>query len=207
MPITQPKQARSERTLEKILDSCDSLLAERSFDQISMQDISREAGVSVGNLYNRFADKDALITHIIDRHQTHFLNTVSSTLAAQPSELTLKERLDHLIKIFADEIASLRPVFGTIATRVSRGQPVNEVTNEKTQDITEFLTDWIMLSQSEIPGTSKRKRCRFAVASLAFTLQFDLLMETPTRLFGTAFHEQLSLQAYRYLIIEGEHNE
>ena len=42
----QPKQLRSQRTLEKILDTSVRLIRDRSFEQISMQDI---AGATVAS--------------------------------------------------------------------------------------------------------------------------------------------------------------
>lgn len=52
-----PQQARSQRTLEKLLDATAALLAERTFDEVSVADIAARAGVSVGSVYTRFDTK------------------------------------------------------------------------------------------------------------------------------------------------------
>ena len=90
--MEMPKQARSQETLEKIMRACDALLTEKTIEQISMQEIAKEAGVSVGNLYNRFKDRDALIKHVIARHQLAFRQSLVDQLKEE--SMTLEERLN-----------------------------------------------------------------------------------------------------------------
>ncbi|NVJ97085.1 MAG: TetR/AcrR family transcriptional regulator [Alphaproteobacteria bacterium] len=64
--VTRPAQNRSERTFFKILDAAEALLAARSWHEVSVQEIVRGAGASVGSFYNRFADKEAVL-HCLDK--------------------------------------------------------------------------------------------------------------------------------------------
>ncbi|HVS16395.1 MAG TPA: TetR/AcrR family transcriptional regulator [Thermoanaerobaculia bacterium] len=59
--VKTPRQARSRRSLDRILDATRELLEDRSFDQISIAEIVARAGSSVGVFYSRFADKQALL--------------------------------------------------------------------------------------------------------------------------------------------------
>jgi AcrR family transcriptional regulator len=52
--VNAPLQARSQETLNRIEAACQALLEEKSFKQISMNTIAKRAGISLGNLYNRF---------------------------------------------------------------------------------------------------------------------------------------------------------
>ena len=56
-----PVQPRAFRTLERILAATEELLEERLFEQVAIADIAERAGVSVGTIYTRFADKSALL--------------------------------------------------------------------------------------------------------------------------------------------------
>ncbi len=67
-PATKPpRQARSRQTLARLLDALESLLADRTFEEISIHEILRTAQVSVGSFYARFPTKDALLPALYDR--------------------------------------------------------------------------------------------------------------------------------------------
>jgi len=59
--IHPPRQARSEETLERLLDATEELLATRGFDEITVPEIASKAKSSVGAFYARFKDKDGLL--------------------------------------------------------------------------------------------------------------------------------------------------
>jgi AcrR family transcriptional regulator len=56
-----PRQARSTVTYRRLLDAAETLLETQSFDAVSVAEIARQAGVTTGAFYARFADKDALL--------------------------------------------------------------------------------------------------------------------------------------------------
>ena len=62
--FSPPVQARSRRTLARILDASLSLLAERGRDGLTVQDIVARAGTSVGSFYARFAGKEELLAYM-----------------------------------------------------------------------------------------------------------------------------------------------
>jgi AcrR family transcriptional regulator len=55
------KQARSRRTRDALIAAAWKLLATRSWQVISISDLVKAAGCSVGAFYARFADKEALL--------------------------------------------------------------------------------------------------------------------------------------------------
>lgn len=200
--VQPPQQARSAQTLSRVLDACDVLLAKRAFEQISMQDIAREAGVSVGNLYNRFSDRDALVDHIIERHQQEFRQHMESALMTYKPDLSLRERIDIIADTFHAGLENLRPVFATLVSRSLRNNEPSEASREGSDAIIELAVEWLCQSRDEVPAMTPKK-ARFAVASLAFGLQFDLLLGTATRMFGDDYLGQAKRQAYSYLTHTG----
>jgi len=62
-----PLQPRSQQTLDNILQAATDLLEEKSFEEMTIQDIVGRAGCSVGAFYGRLKDKDALL-HALDAH-------------------------------------------------------------------------------------------------------------------------------------------
>lgn len=65
-----PKQARSQRTLDRILDAAESIAVERGLGEVTVQDVIDLSGVSVGSFYARFEGRDALLHHLQNRFWT-----------------------------------------------------------------------------------------------------------------------------------------
>ena len=62
-----PKQARSKKTKEKIVQAAIQLFQGRGYEKTTSNDIASEAGVSVGSFYVYFTDKRQLLLTIFDR--------------------------------------------------------------------------------------------------------------------------------------------
>lgn len=203
----RPLQARSRKTLEKILDGCDRLLEKRSFEQLTMQDIARESGVSVGNLYNRFDDRDALVAHVADRHQRRFFERFVARLEQSERSLDVFGRLRVLAEILQAEMAGLRPVFMMLAGRGNpAGSPSDsdgEGTRARTDSIVETAVGWLGYSFGCGAAPEDEGRCRRVVAALAMQLQFDLMFHTATRLMGDSLLDFLAEQACDHLTRTG----
>jgi AcrR family transcriptional regulator len=67
-PRKTPRQERSRRTVERILDAAARIFHEQGYAAATTNDIADEAGVSVGSLYQYFPNKDALLVALITRH-------------------------------------------------------------------------------------------------------------------------------------------
>lgn len=70
MPPTQrrqPKQARSRELVERILTSAGELFAARGYPNVTTNHIAEQAGVSVGSLYQFFADKEEILAALQDK--------------------------------------------------------------------------------------------------------------------------------------------
>jgi AcrR family transcriptional regulator len=63
-----PRQERSRRTVEKILDASARIFHEQGYAGATTNDVADEAGVSVGSLYQYFPNKDALLVALTRRH-------------------------------------------------------------------------------------------------------------------------------------------
>jgi AcrR family transcriptional regulator len=186
-------QSRSARTLERILEACDRLLADRDLDALTMKDIAEEAGVSVGNLYNRFADRDALLAHLVERRQSSLLERLEGRLAETERPAALRERLAGFATLFQEEIRPARPLLVGLLHR-TRPEPVLGAA-PRNDALVDVGVDWLIRDDPDLAGEAMRDRCRFVVASIAFQLQWDLLYGTATRLFGPSLVERIAEQA------------
>jgi AcrR family transcriptional regulator len=65
--IRTPRQARTQQSLERLLDAAQSLLRHKRFEDVHVADVAERAGTSVGGLYRRFKDKDGLLHALHER--------------------------------------------------------------------------------------------------------------------------------------------
>jgi AcrR family transcriptional regulator len=67
-PRKKAKQARSQATIEAILQATAQILIHDGIDAASTNRIAEKAGVSVGSLYQYFPSKEAVIFALVERH-------------------------------------------------------------------------------------------------------------------------------------------
>ncbi len=72
-PRKAPRQARSEATVDAVLEATARVLVKVGYDHASTNRIAAEAGVSVGSLYQYFPSKEALVAALIDQHMTEMI--------------------------------------------------------------------------------------------------------------------------------------
>src|ERR1700756_4588701 len=72
--IHAPKQARSQQSMRRLIDAAREILNEDGLEAATIPRIAERAGLSVGSVYRRFPDKDALLREIclqyfLDKHE------------------------------------------------------------------------------------------------------------------------------------------
>jgi AcrR family transcriptional regulator len=86
----QPSQARSVAAVEAILDAAARSLITRGYDETTTSLVASEAGVSVGSLYQYFANKEALVAAVAQRHADRQMQVMAAA-AARIAEASLAE--------------------------------------------------------------------------------------------------------------------
>lgn len=89
------KTARGEETRAKILEAALALFRERGYDETTMRDVAKRAGVSLGNAYYYFASKENLLQGYYARMDEEHTKASESVLAR---ETTLAERLRGVLE-------------------------------------------------------------------------------------------------------------
>ncbi len=73
-------QARSQETLERLLEAAEEVVSEKGFENATVSEIVRRAKSSVGAMYARFNDKDALLVVLHERFSEQAQATTESVL-------------------------------------------------------------------------------------------------------------------------------
>jgi AcrR family transcriptional regulator len=76
----RPLRADAERNRRRILDAAAELFAERGL-HVSLDEVAERAGVGVGTVYRRFADRDELVDALLQARVEEFLAMVEEAAA------------------------------------------------------------------------------------------------------------------------------
>src|ERR1035438_8246894 len=74
-----PVQARGRRTVARVLDAAAEQFVAVGYDAATTTQIAARAGVSVGSVYQFFADKEALLDALAERHAAGIDGVLSSS--------------------------------------------------------------------------------------------------------------------------------
>ena len=99
--IRPRRQKRSRASFDRMLDAAETLLGDRSFDELTIADVVRRAKSSVGAFYTRFSNKDALLDALYQRHQEQAIATMERHLAPEQWESASVEQIVTQIVAFA----------------------------------------------------------------------------------------------------------
>lgn len=87
-----PKQARSLKTEQRLLDAAEALLHKNGISGLSIAEVVRKARSSVGSFYARFGDKDDLLRALHRRKLQRVLDALDA-LQPQISTMPLEEAI------------------------------------------------------------------------------------------------------------------
>lgn len=97
-PRKQPKQKRSIKRFETILESAQTLIVTHGVAQMKMTDIAVHAGVPVGSVYQFFPEKAAILKAILDLRLTELMQGLKARLTDVQNEADARARIVTLIE-------------------------------------------------------------------------------------------------------------
>ncbi len=97
-PRKTPAQQRSRATVEAIVAATARVLVRDGYDALSTNRVAREAGVSVGSLYQYFPGKEALVAAVMERHASRMQENIAERMASAPPAATAEEVATEMIR-------------------------------------------------------------------------------------------------------------
>lgn len=92
-----PTQDRAHLTIEVLLEATAQVLVEVGYARLSTNRVAKKAGVSVGTLYQYFADKDALLLALAQRVAERQVAVITAQLA-HSADAPLQDAVRGLIQ-------------------------------------------------------------------------------------------------------------
>ncbi len=97
-PRRAPKQARSQETVQAILDAAAQVFERHGYASGTTNRIAQRAGVSIGSLYQYFPNKDAILVALVRRHLRECAAVLEPHLLRLGSGARPEEVLDGVIE-------------------------------------------------------------------------------------------------------------
>lgn len=155
----KPLTKRRERAIEtkaRIYNAAIDLMDRRGFEKITIADISRKAGVSVGAFYHYFKSKNDILAETFRKADEYFSTQVLPALSRKGSRRQIVEYFDHYAKfnvqtgvdttkeLFNPKIKFFikkdRAMLTILRDLIRKGQEKREIrTDEAADEIARFL--------------------------------------------------------------------
>ena len=164
-----PVQARGRRTVERILDAAADRFVAAGFDATTTTEIAKQAGVSVGSLYQFFPDKEGLLDALAERHIEGIDEILAAVVQRMSEEVSLADIVDLLVErviTFSRE----QPFFGVLL--VGAGSPPVASASERLRRELASRVELVMVHK---PITAARRR---VVAAVCIDILAALLPRT-----------------------------
>lgn len=99
----RPTQERASVTVEAILQAAAELFCGIGYDRASTNRIAERAGVSIGSLYQYFANKEAILAALLDEHQRAVHEVVEEALVLLDDPgISLRQGLERMLTRLVD---------------------------------------------------------------------------------------------------------
>lgn len=171
--LREPRQSRSQQTLERILQSSTALIAEQSYDEVTIAEIAARAQISVGGFYSRFDNKAALLGTLCQRLGQETQSRIGTALANDWSSTSLLDLLQIIVFGNAEIYEKYRGVLTVVhlQTRVLRPGGEDSARQVYNKKIVAQLETLILRKREQIVHRRPRVACRIAVACMASMLR------------------------------------
>jgi AcrR family transcriptional regulator len=96
---TEPRQRRSQQSIDSILDAAERLIHEQGQVGFTANELAAAAGMSIGRVYYWFPDIPAVVTALVERSATRLARAFGDSVAGQnavTTPLLLQRAIDQM---------------------------------------------------------------------------------------------------------------
>jgi AcrR family transcriptional regulator len=194
----QPRQARSQATVNSVLEATVQVLEREGVDAATTTRIAEVAGVSIGTLYQYFSHRDAIFNALQDREFERALELMQSVLSDGNLARSPRETVAAVVRGLAELYAScpgLHRLLAIEGLRVTKAERVYAFDMRVVGIIRHFLA---------ATGAPIRRKNVDAAAFVAFqsvrATMLASLLERPPGLGQADLVEEIADLVLRYLV-------
>lgn len=193
-----PNQERARASVDALLEASAQILVEEGYARLSTNHIAKRAGVSVGTLYQYFADKDAIVEALVTRLAEERLRMFHQVL----TDVVAREvPLPEAVRIMFDATLAamrVRPALSRVLILEAPRGGRFDLERAWLQRGTELVTAVLYRGESQVRSGDKTLMAHVLVTGVFAVLQ-HAVAHRPELLEGHTLSEELVTLAARYL--------
>ena len=151
--VRKPLQARSKATVDTIIEAAAQILARQGWQGLNTNRIAAVAGVSIGSVYEYFANKEAVLDAIIDQHLTEGEQLLGN--ASIKAEISIQPK--GLIKLIVQSYIALHQQNPRLHRVLSAEVPLRRQHRERISALRKTAIDFVSKQLSSHGGDSQLK--------------------------------------------------
>lgn len=202
-------QERGRQTLERLLDAAEQMLDFVGLEGATVPTIAAAAGVSVGTVYKRFPDKDALLRAVYERFYTDLL--AANQFALDPAKWVDTPTIELLTTIVAGMVEGYRSRKSLIRALLLYAETHTDSdfrahAEERRLETRQLFEALLRDRRADIGHPHPERAIRFVVVLIGHALQSSVVSETGTRDLlssGTDTAAELTKIVVGYLRVKG----
>ncbi len=193
--VKAPTQERSRQTVATILDACSRLLISEGFYSITTDKIAKEAGVSIGSLYQFFGNKESVVQAVVKNIIEEDKRIISEGMRSI-SPLPPDQRLKAMIELAVQTIrrnSELRAKLTTIQYYVADAAYISESIR--------FYQDVVRYNLPQIPGRDMEK-ISYLIVNAFIGLVNTMAIDKPNSIHDAGIVNEITQLFFKYLDME-----
>jgi AcrR family transcriptional regulator len=126
-----PRQARAEETVAAILEGSAQVLEAGGLAAFTTNAVAERAGVSIGTLYQYFADKQSILRALAERELRRTLTAVATALRGNPQasgEERVRAMVRAMVNAFSGRLRARRAVIQAILAQGASFEMMQPIT-------------------------------------------------------------------------------
>lgn len=171
-----PRQERARATVDALLEATALLLVEQGWDTLTTNRVAERAGVSIGTLYQYFANKDALVGLLFERFIEEQLGMLREELATLLAEdFMLEDAVARLMRVVMSGHRAHPALSRALFMQVSSSAHTFSL-SAITASATEMIAAGLEASRDELrPGLETQLAAHIIVTSMHGVIYTSLL--------------------------------
>ncbi|MDG2332984.1 MAG: TetR/AcrR family transcriptional regulator [Myxococcota bacterium] len=169
--IRPARQARTQQTLERLLDASELLLQDKGFDDIHVSEIALRANTSVASFYRRFKDKNALLYSLHERFTLAAMATADDALDPNRwADSSIREILESFLPFLIEVLQSQSELQRAVYRIALSDESIRELSNRLRHDVLSGVSRLLLARRSEIRHPEPESAVPFALVQAAALL-------------------------------------
>lgn len=190
--VKTPTQERSRQTVATILDACSRLLISEGFYSITTDKIAKEAGVSIGSLYQFFGNKESVVQAVVKNlleEDKRILADRMRSISPLPAEQRIRAMLELAFEICRRN-SELRSKLTTIQYYVAEASYMTETIR--------YFQEVVKYNLPAIPGRDMEK-VSYVIVNAFIGMVNTMCVDKPDYINDQGILAEMTALLYKYL--------